>query len=918
MSYDAGLIGGAGAAGQGPERTGERVTAAERDIFERIAADAPLSAVLGSIIALVESLGPDLWVGISRVDAQTQRFVEILGERVPAGWRQIEQGLPIDLRNGSSAAAVYLGRQVLVADISTDPFWQRHRAHAQLQGFQAAWAVPIPAARGRILGALTVYRSVRGAPGALELSLLTHAAQIAGIAIERHDAAAALRESEARYRSLYERVPDGVYQCAADGRLKAANPALVRMLGYREAAELYALTGIAALYRDSARRPSLEQQLGAGEAIHNVETLMQRADGSPIVVLESAWVIRSADGQIQGYEGTLCDISARKSAEQAMFAEKERAQVTLQSIGDAVITTDRDGRIDYMNPVAERLTGWQGEAARGERLPAVMRLHDERAEGQAGDNLGDNLNHPLWRCMAEGQVIRSADYSVLVNRQGQEIAIQDSAAPIRDRAGQIAGAVVVFRDVSKERRLKRALAYQASHDALTGLINRRELDNRLAEALRSAHEQQGPHALLYMDLDQFKRVNDACGHGAGDRLLRDITGLLQAQVRVGDVIARLGGDEFGILMQHCAAEQATAVAENIRQAIQDHRFSWDQHTSRIGVSIGVVEINAESQNIATLLSAADIACYAAKEAGRNRVHRYDSHLDAGRQRDLYWVGRLTRALEQGRLELFCQPIVPMGARVRGQPPLYEVLTRLRDDDGELVLPRHFIPAAERYNVVPAIDRWALESALAVLRERSPGAPGPSVPASSPASTPPFQLALNLSGTSFGDRDFLEFVLARIDPVVARALCFEISESAVLKSMTEAVEFMQELRQRGCRFALADFGADLSSFRYLRTLPVDYLKLHDRCTSRVLSDPLDRCLVEAISRASRALGIATVAEKVESAPVFAELQRLEVQYAQGMFIAPPEPIALLQSRYSPAHDIAALPLADPEPLLNLRP
>jgi diguanylate cyclase (GGDEF)-like protein/PAS domain S-box-containing protein len=907
MSHEPGLIGGAGA-------LGEHVTAAERDIFERIAADAPLSAVLGCIIALVESLGPDLWVGIARVDAQTQRFIELIGERVPAGWRQIEQGMSIDLRNGSSAAAVYLGRQVLVAEISTDPFWQRHRAQAQAHGIQAAWAVPIPAARGRILGALTVYRAVPGSPGALELSLMAHAAQIAGIAIERADAAAALRESEARYRSLYERVPDGVYLCGADGRLKGVNPAFVRMLGYREAAELYALPGIASLYRDGARRAAIEQELASGAlasggAIYNIETLMQRADGGSIVVLENAWVIRGVDGQIEGYEGTLSDISARKSAEQAMFAEKERAQVTLQSIGDAVITTDREGRIDYMNPVAERLTGWQSEAARGERLPTVMRLHDERADGEAGDN----LDHPLWRALADGQVIHSADFSMLVNRQGQEIAIQDSAAPIRDRAGQIVGAVVVFRDVTKERRLKRALSYQASHDALTGLINRRELDNRLAEALRSAHDQQGPHALLYMDLDQFKRVNDACGHGAGDRLLRDVTGLLQGHVRAGDTIARLGGDEFGILMQRCTAEQATGIAENIRQAIQDYRFLWDQHTSRIGVSIGVVEINAESQNIATLLSAADIACYNAKEAGRNRVHRYDSHLDAGRQRDLYWVGRLTRALEQGRLELFCQPIVPMGARVRGQPPLYEVLTRLRDDDGELVLPRHFIPAAERYNVVSAIDRWALESALAVLRERPPGALGTNLAAGAPA----FQLALNLSGMSFGDRDFLEFVLARIDPVVARALCFEISESAVLKSMTEAVEFMQELRQRGCRFSLADFGGDLSSFRYLRTLPVDYLKLHDRCTSRVLSDPLDRCLVEAISRASRALGIATVAEKVESAAVFAELQRLEVQFAQGMFIAPPEPIALLQSRYTTSYESVALPLAEPEPLLRTR-
>lgn len=898
MSHEPGQIGGASPAGVaargwGPERAGERVTAAERDIFERIAADEPLTAVLGCIISLVESLGADLWVGIGRVDPQAQHFVEILGERVPRGWREAEQRMPIDLRNGSSAAAVYLGRQVLVADVDADPFWQRHRALAREQGFQAAWAVPILASRGRVLGALTVYRAICGAPGALELSLMTHAARIAGIAIERHDGAAALRESEARYRSLYERVPEGVYQCAADGRLRAVNPAFVRMLGYRDASELYALPGIAGLYRDRTRRAEIERELATRGVIQNAEAVMLRADGASLVVLESAWANRSADGEIEGYEGTLSDISARKSAEQAMFAEKERAQVTLQSIGDAVISTDREGRIDYMNPVAERLTGWQNEDARGERLPTVMRLQDQTAEGAVSDS---PVDHSLWRCLAEGQVVHSTDYSVLVNRQGHEIAIQESAAPIRDRAGQIVGAVVVFRDMTKERRLKRALAYQASHDALTGLINRRELDNRLAEALRSAHEQQGPHALLYMDLDQFKRVNDACGHGAGDRLLRDVTGLLQAHVRAGDTIARLGGDEFGILMQRCSAADAERIAENIRQAIQDYRFLWDQHTSRIGVSIGVVEINAESQNVATLLSAADIACYAAKEAGRNRVHRYDSHLDAGRQRDLYWVGRLTRAMEQGRLELFCQPIVPMGRLNRAEPPLYEVLTRLRDDDGELVLPRHFIPAAERYNVVSAIDRWVLESALEVMREPPPRAGG-ACGAGGSAAAPAFQLALNLSGMSFGDRDFLEFVLARVDGPLARSLCFEISESALLKSMTEAVEFMQELRQRGCRFALADFGGDLSSFRYLRSLPVDYLKLHDRCTSRVLSDPLDRCLVEAISRAARSLGIATVAEKVESAAVFAELQRLEVQFAQGMFIAPPEPIALLQSHYT---------------------
>ncbi len=871
-------------------RRAEKLTAGERDVFQRIAADADLSTVLGSITTLIESVNASFIASIGRLDVQAQYFVEVVGERLPSRWREIELGMPIDLRNGSSAAAVYLGRQVVVAEVARDPFWQRRRELALELGLQAAWSVPIQAANGRMLGAVSVYRRVTGVPQPHDLQLLAHAAQLAGIAIERHNNAAALRDSETKYRSLYERVLDGVYRCAPDGRLQEVNPAFVRMLGYGKAAELCALPGIAALYAEPQQRAELERALQAQGVVHNCETVLRRADGSSLVVLENARLLYDADSRLIGYEGTVADITARKAAEQAMFAEKERAQVTLQSIGDAVISTDREGRIDYMNPVAERLTGWQGEEAAGERLGSVMRLHDE-----VSDSEPDN---PLVRCLRDGQVTHSNEHCMLINRQGQEIAIQESAAPIRDRAGQIAGAVVIFRDVTKERRLKRALSYQASHDALTGLINRREFDNRLAEALRSAHEQHRPHALLYMDLDQFKLVNDACGHSAGDRLLRDITGLLQASVRAGDTIARLGGDEFGILMQRCDAEQGMRTAETIRQAIHDYRFNWDQHTSRIGVSIGVVEINAEGQNIATLLSAADIACYAAKDAGRNRVHRYDSHLHADRQRDLYWVGRVTQALEQGQLELFCQPIVAIGTTPRGQPPLYELFTRLRDDDGELVLPQNFIPAAERYNVVAAIDRWVLQNALQVLGEQSTQArpDGPQ---------PACQLALNLSGSSLVDRDFLEYVLAEVDGPLAQGLCFEITEAAVLRSMSEAVNFMRELRARGCRFALAGFGSELSSFRYLKTLPIDYLKLDGQCTGRVLADPVDRCLIEAIARAARAVGIATVAEKVESAAVFAELQRLGVEFAQGLFIAPPEPIALLRT---PAAAPAATPAA----------
>jgi EAL domain-containing protein (putative c-di-GMP-specific phosphodiesterase class I) len=354
-------------------------------------------------------------------------------------------------------------------------------------------------------------------------------------------------------------------------------------------------------------------------------------------------------------------------------------------------------------------------------------------------------------------------------------------------------------------------------------------------------------------------------------------------VRSADTIARLGGDEFGILVRHCTAEQAARIAENIRQAVRDYRFIWEQTTSSIGTSIGVVEITADTDSVASLLSAADIACYAAKDSGRNRVHLYDSNEVSGRHREMYWVSRVTRAVDEGRLELFYQPIVPTGSQAPALPAAYELLVRLRDDNGELVMPSEFVPAAERYNVVSAVDRWVVQRAVELLQT------------SSKSDEPACMLALNLSGMSLSDRSFLDHVLTLVeDPRIARGLCFEVTETAVITSMTQAVYFMQELRRRGCRFALDDFGSGLSSFHYLKTLPVDFLKIDGQFIGNVTSDVVDRSMVEAISQVGRALGIATIAEKVESAEVFAELKRLGVQFAQGYFIAQPAPIELLSS------------------------
>jgi diguanylate cyclase (GGDEF)-like protein len=438
---------------------------------------------------------------------------------------------------------------------------------------------------------------------------------------------------------------------------------------------------------------------------------------------------------------------------------------------------------------------------------------------------------------------------------------------------------MVFHDVSKERRLHRALHYQASHDALTGLINRREFENRLNAAVEDAKQDQGArHALLYLDLDQFKLVNDTCGHPAGDQLLKQITGMLQSRIRADDTLARLGGDEFGILLRDCVLDQALRVADTLRQAIRDYRFIWQDGMLAVGVSIGIVEITKETATVANLMSAADVACYTAKDAGRNRVELYQADKVPERHREMHWVSKLTRACDESSFEVFYQPIVPIGATTDDREH-FELVLRLRDESGAWVTPAEFIPAAERYNVMPSIDRWVVRQALDRVVYR--GASG----------MKPFTVAVNLSGTSLNDERFLEYLITELGNhcLTEGSMCFEITETAAIANLGNVVHFMRELKTRGCRFALDDFGSGLSSFMYLKTLPVDYLKIDGQFIENVVRDPIDRSMVEAISQVGRAMGILTIAERVESEEVLLELGRLGIAFAQGFHIAVPKPV-----------------------------
>jgi diguanylate cyclase (GGDEF)-like protein/PAS domain S-box-containing protein len=566
------------------------------------------------------------------------------------------------------------------------------------------------------------------------------------------------------------------------------------------------------------------------------------------------------------------DIVERRRVEQALFAEKERAQVTLHSIGDAVITTNAEGIVEYLNPVAETLTGWSVAEACDRPLSAVFHKVDEHSHKPVPD--------PVAQCFAQGRVTGSADPGVLISRSGREYAIQDSVAPIRDREGEVLGVVLVFNDVTEARRLAREMSHQATHDVLTGLVNRREFEHRLRRVLETARKEQVEHALCYLDLDQFKVINDTCGHAAGDELLRQLGHLLQQQVRERDTLARLGGDEFGALLEHCSLQQARRVADALRQAVEAFRFVWEDKGFRVGVSIGLVPITEASESLTAVLRAADSACYAAKEMGRNRIHLYhegDAEL-ARRHGEMQTVGQINRALEEDRFHLVFQPLAPINGH-DGEGAHYELLLRMSDENGRIVLPGTFLPAAERYNLSTKLDRWVTSTAFEWLADHPDHLQHLSL------------CSINLSGLSLGDEEFLAFVTRAFKErhFLPQKVCFEVTETAAIANLSSATRFLTVLKDLGCRFALDDFGSGLCSFAYLKHLPVDFLKIDGVFVKDIVDDPIDLAMVKSIHEIGRAMGKLTIAEYVENQAILGKLREIGIDYAQGFGIGRPQSI-----------------------------
>jgi len=444
----------------------------------------------------------------------------------------------------------------------------------------------------------------------------------------------------------------------------------------------------------------------------------------------------------------------------------------------------------------------------------------------------------------------------------------------------IADVLVVCEDITEARRLSKQLSYEASHDALTGLFNRREFEIRLQRALETTQVENVEHAVCYLDLDQFKIINDTCGHVAGDELLRQLGAVLKACLRTGDTLARLGGDEFGVLLENCPLKFARRVADSLLQAIRDFQFAWDQKSFTVGASIGLVPVDNTSETINDILIAADSACYAAKDHGRNRIHVYeqdDTEL-VRRHGEMQWIIRIKQALEQDRFRLYAQTIAPV-QRGAEQGKHYEILVRLVDEDGNIVPPGAFLPAAERYNISSSIDRWVVRASLDWLHQHSDHL------------DELFMCSINLSGLSLGDESFLDYVIAEFPKfgVPPAKICFEITETAAISNLQAAIQFINKLRDFGCKFALDDFGSGLSSFAYLRNLPVDYLKIDGVFVKDIAVDPISLAMVKSINEIGHVMGMQTIAEFVEDDAILAKLAEIGVDYAQGYGIAKPVPI-----------------------------
>lgn len=547
----------------------------------------------------------------------------------------------------------------------------------------------------------------------------------------------------------------------------------------------------------------------------------------------------------------------------------------LENIQEGIIATDTEGSIRFMNPVAEKMSGWTNEKGRNKNIIEIIRITDEKTLHA--------LKLPLYTGNEKPDTQFILENAYLENRNGDKIHIEGVWSRIRGMEGDIQGNVLAVRDISQIREMSAQITYQASHDTLTGLANRDEFNHRLAILISDSKKNKNTHALIYLDLDQFKILNDTCGHAAGDELLLETSSIIQTVVRSSDVSARLGADEFTILLEKSNQDQAMFIAQRLHDQLNNHKLVWENKVFNINTSIALVMITEQSKDLNSVLAAADDAIYLAKDEGGNRIKIYETkgNIFVKRRGEMEWISKLTNALEEDRFLLYYQPIVPLSDN-GDSAGKSEILIRMIDENGKIVAPTDFIPAAERYKLMSVIDRWIIRKALMSYRD---------LQIKNKLTEVTKTFTINLSAQSLADETLFRYIDTQFKElnVPPENFCFEVTETAAISNMNTATSLMAAMHELGCTFALDDFGSGFSSFSYLKSLPVDYLKIDGIFVKEMDKDPVNRAMVEAMNNLGHIIGKKTIAEFVHNKKIYNLLKEIGVDFAQGFEISPPLPL-----------------------------
>ena len=672
-----------------------------------------------------------------------------------------------------------------------------------------------------------------------------------------------------KYAELYDLAPIGYLSLSTNGIIEQCNLTFAMMLALPKSKIINKafLDFIAEESQDSYYLAQIELLEKQGK--QRIELRLKSPSKAPFWTHFENIYVEALEDKSSSILSVVTNIEQRRTVED----EQRKLSYALGCISSGVFITDLSGKIEYANRKLSDITGYSRSEIIG-KTPELFK---------SGDTADATISE-LWTTLRAGREWAGEVHNR--KKDGSYYWARNFISCIKNPQGKITHYIAIQNDVTLEYELNEQLNYQASHDALTRLINRLEFDRRIVRLLAHEPLENCEHALCYMDLDHFKIINDTCGHFAGDELLRQVSKVLLKAVRNRDTLARLGGDEFGVLMEHCSLEQALRVTKTILREIEDYRFFWQGQSFKIGISIGLVAISDKTRNLTELLKQADAACYSAKHLGRNRVHTYqvdDSEI-ARQHGDIQWTTRIKDALEFDRFSLYAQAIHQLSPQTSpgNKEVRYELLLRMQDENKGVISPSVFLPAAERYDLMIKIDEWVIEHVFNLLREN-------------PAFVKKMKsISINLSGKSLTDVDFLASIISRlrISGIDASKICFEITETAVISNLNAAIHFISALKALGCCFALDDFGSGLSSFFYLKNLPVEYLKIDGMFVKDILTEPLDKEMVKSMNDIGHVMHMKTVAEFVESADIAAQLKEIGIDYAQGFCFSNPQPFEQL--------------------------